>query len=411
MFVDEAVIRLRAGRGGNGCVSFHREKFVPKGGPDGGDGGNGGSIYLRADHNLSTLSDLSMHPTYTGDNGANGGNNNKHGRSAKDVTVHVPVGTLVFGMWGGSESLIVDLAADGDRILAARGGRGGGGNARFSSSRNRLPRFALNGAPGQSHAIRLSLKLLSDLAIVGLPNCGKSTLLAAITSARPKIGDYPFTTLTPNLGVIRGESAHIVIADIPGLIEGAHEGRGLGNRFLKHIERARAILVLLDSTRSAVDDFQLLRNEIVRFNPEIWKRPRIVSVNKLDIAKRPPIKTWARRMKEDIAAVSAKTGVGIENLTKRIETLWRGLDRERVPAPETVVLDRDAVRVRRETAGYIVEGESWEELAQMLPRGNLEALQWFEGKLRLDGVYRRLEMAGCHEGDPIRIGPVELVYA
>lgn len=418
MFVDEAVVRVRAGRGGNGCVSFHREKYVPKGGPDGGDGGEGGSIYLRADHNLTSLYDLSLHPTYTAGSAVNGGGNRKNGRAGKDLTLAVPIGTDVF-LDGPECRLLADISREEDTVLIARGGRGGGGNARFASAGMRLPRFALQGAPGEFLKLRLSLRLLSDLAIVGLPNCGKSTLLAALTNARPKIADYPFTTLNPNLGILQGRhGASIVLADIPGLVENAHAGRGLGNRFLKHIERARASLILLDASRDAASDFDLLRREITEFNAAIWDRPRIVAVNKLDLVKRPPLKTWTRRitgMKSKLFAISAKTGMGIESLVKNIETLCplspgdpsSGRVEDERPAV-TINLDRDAVGVARSEKGFSIVSRQWEELASMIPRDNAEAMQWFVRKLRTDGVFRRLQLAGCETGIPVQIGPLEI---
>lgn len=415
MFVDEAVVRLHAGRGGNGCVSFHREKYVPKGGPDGGDGGHGGSIYLQGDSNLTTLYDLSVHPTFRADDGVNGGGNKKNGRAGKDLTIRVPLGTQIFieTEKGASESPVADIVSKAERILISRGGRGGGGNARFASAKNRLPRFALRGAPGQYLKVRLSLKLLSDLAIVGLPNCGKSTLLAAITAARPKIADYPFTTLTPNLGVVKGsDGSSVVLADIPGLIEGAHAGRGLGNRFLKHIDRAPAILILLDAQRDAAEDFELLRDEITRFNPKIWDRPRIVSVNKLDLVKRPPMKQWEKKTQERLVGISAKTGAGIEGLLKRIDGIREKTAR---PADEaesitTLVLDEDSARIERTAEGFRIISREWEELASMIPSENQEARQWFELKLRMDGVIRRIGLAGAAPGEMVRVGPIEFPY-
>lgn len=412
MFIDEAVVRLQAGRGGNGCVSFHREKFVPHGGPDGGDGGNGGSIFLEADSNLTTLYDFTLHPTYRAEDGKNGGGNKRNGRAGKDLTVRVPVGTQVFMEdQEGHSVLAADILAHGQRVPAARGGRGGGGNARFASAKTRLPRFALRGASGESNKIRLSLKLLTDLAIVGLPNCGKSTLLAALTAARPKIADYPFTTLTPNLGVVRGkDGSSIILADIPGLVEGAHDGRGLGNRFLKHIDRSRMILILLDAGRSVEEDFNLLRSELTQFNPEIWDRPRIVAVNKTDLVKRPPLKTWAKQVKESLAGISAKTGEGIEKLLKNIEKIW-GLTKGS-PATEkdtaTMFLEQAGVRLEPFENGVAIVSRTWQELATMIPKDNREAIQWFTGKLRSDGIFRQIQKAGYPPGSTVRVGPLEI---
>lgn len=413
MFVDEAVIRLRAGHGGDGCVSFHRAKFVPRGGPDGGDGGGGGGIYFEADHNLTTLYDFSIHPILTAKDGTNGGSNKKFGRAGQDLTVRIPVGTQIFledDRPAGAEMLIADVVDAGQKILAAAGGRGGGGNARFASAKYRLPHFALKGAPGRNIKVRLSLKILSDLAIVGLPNSGKSTLLSALTAARPKIADYPFTTLTPNLGVLKSPLASIVLADIPGLVKDAHAGRGLGNRFLKHIDRARALLILLDAERNPAEDFALLRDEIVQFKEDIWERPRIVAVNKIDLIKRAPMKRWAKVLKEEAAGVSAKTGEGIEKLLKRIETLWEKTPTSEAPEPTTLFLEKGATSITRLAAGFRIESGSLEELASMIPRNNREAVQWFVGRLKADGVFRQLEKSGCQAGDLVHIGPMEIAY-
>ena len=429
MFVDEAFVRLRAGGGGNGCVSFHREKYVPRGGPDGGDGGRGGNIYLQGDRRLTTLYDLTVHPVFRAEDGTNGGSNKKNGRGGKDLTIRIPVGTLVFAeddkrgkspraaerrgnLPGENPVLLADVLSEAEPLLVARGGRGGGGNTRFSSSKHRLPKFALRGSPGQSLKLCLSLKILSDIAIVGLPNSGKSTLLSALTRAHPKIADYPFTTLTPNLGVLRAEVASIVLADIPGLVKDAHAGKGLGNRFLKHIDRARAILVLLDAAEDVVENFRLLRDEIIRFNPDIWDRPRIVAVNKVDLKKRAPLKTWSGQIKESAVGISAKTGLGIEKLMKSIETLWsrRDMGRDRADPPRTLVLDEAGPQVIRSGDGFIVVSREWEELASMLPKENSEAIQWFVAKLRSDKVFRKLASAGCRAGDQVFVGPVELVF-
>ncbi len=437
-FVDEVVLRLRAGRGGGGCVSFHREKFVPKGGPDGGDGGTGGSIFLIGDRNLSTLSDLSLHPTFVAPHGENGGPKQCAGKAGKDMQIRVPLGTEIFdvpesasleksrGEPASAGRFVVDIVAHGQTVCAARGGRGGGGNVRFSSARHRLPRFALRGAPGENVNIRLSLKLLSDLAIVGLPNSGKSTLLSALTAARPKIAAYPFTTLTPNLGVIRGETAAIILADIPGLVKDAHAGRGLGNRFLKHIERSRALLIVLDadpsragSTRGRaaaigrilLADYQLLRDEICHFNKAIWERARLVAVNKLDLYPKAPVKIWSKTIGENLIAVSAKKGTGVPPLSKKIDNLWSALPAAERTQPETMLLESGAAFVSAESdGGFRIVSREWEELAAMLPADNTEARQWFVEKLRSDGVFRMLAMEKCAPGTPVRVGLLQIEY-
>lgn len=415
LFIDEAVLRLRAGRGGNGCVSFHRAKFVPRGGPDGGDGGDGGSLVVQGDRNVTSLSDLSLHPTFTAPSGENGGSNKKNGKAGKDLTVRVPVGTEIYDITHTDPRgrLLVDIVDNGQTALVAKGGRGGGGNTRFASGKHRLPHFALHGAPGVFRTVRLSLKLLSDLAIVGLPNAGKSTLLSAITAARPKIADYPFTTLTPNLGVLQSEAASIVLADIPGLVKDAHAGRGLGNVFLKHIERSRALLILLDAAgESIAADYHLLRDEITRFNPQIWDRPRLVVANKLDLLRRPAVKTWSRAIGEGVIGVSAKDGRGIAHLVKKIDLLWAALPAAPPERPETIVLDEAGVSLVPEPDGAMrVVSREWEELASMIPAGNSEALQWFVEKMRAKGVFRVLEKERCPAGSCVRVGSVEIEYS
>lgn len=287
MLVDEATIRVAGGDGGNGCVSFRHEKFRPKGGPDGGDGGDGGSVFLVADRNLRTLLDFRYRPSFAAVGGENGRGSDMTGASSGDVHVRVPVGTLVHDAATGD--LVADLVVPGQVVLAARGGRGGRGNARFKSSTNRQPRRADPGREGEQRELRLTLKLLADVGLVGLPNAGKSTLLAAVSEARPKIAEYPFTTLEPNLGLVRiAEGESFVMADIPGLIEGAHEGRGLGHRFLRHIERTRLLAVLVEITAADPEkETALLLDELARYSEALLEKPRIFCYTKCDLVSDP----------------------------------------------------------------------------------------------------------------------------
>lgn len=287
MFVDEVRITVRAGRGGNGICSFRREMFVPRGGPDGGDGGNGGDIVMAASHRLTTLLDLRYQNHYEAQDGKPGGGSNCTGRSGQDVIINVPVGTVVYD--DQSQEILTDFIGDGQTAVIAQGGRGGKGNSNFATSVNRVPTKCTPGKPGEERTLRLELKLLADVGLVGFPNAGKSTLIAAVSAARPKVADYPFTTLVPNLGVVRwGSDRSFVVADIPGLIEGAHEGKGLGVRFLRHIERTAFLLHLIDVSEWATDDpiasFETLRRELAAYDQELTNRPFAVVPTKIDVA-------------------------------------------------------------------------------------------------------------------------------
>ena len=283
MFIDSAEIRVKAGDGGNGCIAFRREKFVPRGGPSGGDGGHGGSVYAEADPSLTTLYHLRHQNVFRADRGDHGQGSNRHGRSGQDVTVALPLGSVITDVDSGEK--LADLVNAGDRVLLARGGNGGWGNQHFATPTRQAPRFAKPGLAGEERRLAVELKLLADVAIVGLPNAGKSTLISVISAARPKIAVDPFTTLVPNLGVVEGEDrATLVVADIPGLIEGAHRGAGLGIRFLKHVERCRLLCHLVDASAqgSAAEDIAILERELEAFSPEVAARPRVLVASKMD---------------------------------------------------------------------------------------------------------------------------------
>jgi GTPase len=283
MFIDEAKIIVKAGQGGSGCVSFRREKFVPKGGPDGGNGGNGGSIIIQAAKNLHTLIDFRYHHTYQARRGQHGMGANKHGKSSPDLLIRVPVGTILRDADSGE--ILVDLVRDGDTFIAAQGGRGGRGNAVFATSTNQTPREWEVGQPGEQRILELELKLLADIGLVGLPNAGKSTLLSRISAAHPKIADYPFTTLEPNLGIVRYKTYQsLVVADIPGLIAGSHQGKGLGHKFLRHIERTRALAFMIEATEEKPEKtLKELLNELKLFSPMLLRKPFVVLLTKIDI--------------------------------------------------------------------------------------------------------------------------------
>lgn len=322
-FVDEVRIRLEAGKGGQGCVSFRREKYVPKGGPDGGDGGKGGDIYLQASERKHTLLDFRYRHYFRASSGKHGQGQNKHGRSGEDLILEVPVGTVVKEI--DTSEIIADLTKPGERWLAAKGGQGGKGNARFVTSTVRVPRVAEEGHEGEQKEMVLELKLLADVGLVGFPNAGKSTLIAAISAAHPKIADYPFTTLVPNLGVVQyADSPPFVVADIPGLIEGAHQGAGLGTRFLRHIERTRILLHVIDLSQVPLEDplrpFKQIENELDRYSDEISRKRRVIALNKIDLIHDPAtieeLTATYRQMNYPVVTISALQQVGLRDLVE-----------------------------------------------------------------------------------------------
>jgi GTP-binding protein len=340
MFVDEVDIHVVAGGGGNGCLSFRREKFVPRGGPDGGDGGAGGSVYILATPRKNTLIDFRYHPEFEARRGQHGQGSNRTGFTADDLEVEVPIGTLVFEKdpRGSALHLLADLTEEGQTVLVAKGGRGGRGNARFVSSTNRAPRRTEPGEPGEERWLQLQLKLLADVGLVGFPNAGKSTLISRISAARPKIADYPFTTLTPNLGVVRlSDDRSFVVADVPGLIEGAHAGHGLGDRFLRHIERTKVLIHLVDvsgsSGRDPVDDFEIIVKELRLFNPAVAAKPQIVAANKIDALDDPSrverLERHVKKLKLPFHRISGATGEGVDRL---LEAAWREIAAVRTAA-------------------------------------------------------------------------------
>ncbi len=321
-FTDTTFIRIKAGNGGRGAVTFHREKFIAWGGPDGGDGGKGGDVYIEADPRLHNLSHLFRDRLYRAENGHQGSGNNKHGKNGADMTVKVPPGTQVIDYE--TEEVLADMVEEGARILIAEGGIGGKGNAFFKSSTHQTPRYAQTGIPTEERRITLNLKLIADIGLVGLPNAGKSTLLSAITNARPKIADYPFTTLIPNLGVIeRADGSVYKIADIPGIIEGAHRGQGLGLSFLQHIERVRAILFILDITGDDLEyTLNLLKSELDSYNRELTSKPCFILLNKIDLMAEEEI--WEKRRlltEENVLPISAERGDNIHELLKILDQL------------------------------------------------------------------------------------------
>lgn len=344
LFIDHAEICVRSGKGGDGCVSFRREKYVPKGGPNGGDGGDGGSVYLEADPQLSTLVDLTGHHHWIARAGQAGMGDNCSGRAGEDVIVRVPPGTLIYDRDSGA--LLKDLVEPGMRVCMARGGKGGRGNARFATPTHQIPREFEPGGPAEERWLRLELKLIADVGVVGLPNAGKSTLLSRVSRARPKIADYPFTTLTPNLGIVSLPGyRQFVMADVPGLIEGAHEGVGLGDQFLRHIERTRVIVHLvdlfpLDGSPRPAEAYRTIRRELEKYSEILASKPELVVANKLDLSHPggpstgrddpPELSALAREIGVEVLGISGVSGYGLESLTNR---LWLMLEEAKRPTP------------------------------------------------------------------------------
>jgi GTP-binding protein len=332
-FIDEAHIRIEAGNGGDGVISWRREKYVPKGGPDGGNGGHGGSVYFEADPELGTLLDFRYRRTHKADDGGKGAGKNCTGRSGEDMIVRVPVGTVVRDKESGKT--IADLTERGERVLLAKGGRGGLGNTEFKTATNQAPRKQTNGKPGEAFDVELELKLLADVALVGFPNAGKSTLISRISAARPKIADYPFTTLVPNLGIVQAPEDHksFVVADIPGLIEGASEGKGLGLQFLRHIERTSVLLYLLDGVPGEYDPstaFKILKKELKHYDPLLLKKPAIIAITKSDAMSTDELKVFKRMTiaKQKPLVISAVSG---DNIDVLIRSLWETIGKVRSP--------------------------------------------------------------------------------
>jgi GTPase len=405
-FVDVAQCNVKGGDGGAGCVSFRREAHVPRGGPEGGDGGDGGDVWFRADRNIASLLAFRDHPHRKAGSGTHGGGKKLHGKSGRDLVVDVPEGTVVRDADG---ALLADLVNHGDTWLAARGGKGGRGNARFLSNARRAPSFAEQGEYGEERWVRLELKLQADAALVGFPNAGKSTMISAVSAAKPKIADYPFTTLEPHLGVVRFHDHEFVLADIPGLIEGAAEGKGLGHQFLRHVERARVLVILCDLApvdgRSPAEQERVLLAELGRYRPELLSRPRLVVGSKADVAD-PSVEFDGMR-------VSAVTRAGIDEMLGAIAVL---VDEARAAEPEAepfVVIrpEEQGFSVVREGAhAWRVRGRPAERAVALADLTNPDAMSYVQQRLARMGVERALARAGAADGDVVRIGELELTY-
>jgi GTP-binding protein len=418
-FIDQAEVTVAAGDGGDGLVAWRREKYVPKGGPAGGDGGHGGSIYLEATPELSTLVEFRYRRSFSAHPGKPGGSSNKSGKSGEDLTIAVPVGTLVFKVTEQQKDFLADLKEAGARVLAAKGGRGGLGNQHFATSVRQAPRFAERGEPGERFTLQLELRLLADCGIVGVPNAGKSTLLSVISAARPKIADYPFTTLEPQLGVVRvSDEDSFVMVDVPGLVEGAHEGVGLGDQFLRHVERTRALVHLLDGAKpldEIVADKETIESELAAWNPKLREKPTLLVLNKLDLPDARESLQHLREQFPGIRGISAATGEGVRDLTLAVARAIAAAPMPEIvapPAAHIALVPPSAFRIERGPDGaFAVFGERIERLAAMTDFESDEALARFERALAKMGVEERLRELGAAEGDTVRIGQYEFTYS
>lgn len=420
MFVDEVEIYARSGKGGDGMIHFHREKYVARGGPDGGDGGRGGDVFLEVAATLNTLSSFRHKSRFLAPDGGRGGPNNMTGRSARDLIIRVPPGTLVYDAETGN--LLGDLIEGGQRLRVVKGGRGGRGNQHFAAPNRQAPRIAEKGEPYEEIQLKLMLKLIADVGIVGMPNAGKSSLLAAVTNARPKIADYPFTTLEPNLGVVELDfDTTLVVADIPGLVEGAHMGVGLGDAFLRHIQRTRVLIHMLDGlAEDPLADFSQINSELALFDPALGKKPVVVAFNKMDMpeaqARWPVIQANLEGRGYTVMAISA---LAQENLRP---LLWKAHELlEQAPLPEPAAREIPVYRPeedpraftieRTDDGGYRVRGASIERSAAMTYWDEEAAVMRFHRIIESLGVYTALRKAGIQEGDTVYIADYELEWS
>lgn len=418
-FLDKTQIKIISGRGGNGMVAWRREKYVDKGGPAGGDGGSGGDIFLVADENMSTLMDFKYKSVFKAENGENGGIKNMHGRCAKNLYIKVPVGTVVRDLKSGN--IIADLTQHEQQVLVAKGGRGGRGNARFATAQKRAPQFCEPGEPGIERNLELELKLIADVGLLGMPNAGKSTLISRISSAKPKIADYPFTTLVPNLGVVKKRSGDgYVVADIPGLIEGASEGVGLGHDFLRHVERCRFLVHIVDATaEQPLLNYNIINQELLKHSHKLAQLYQIIALNKIDAIdqnKKNQLFSEFRKLSEDVFLISAVTG---ENVDKLLDFMALKVDQIEKHSSDLVVEedfdaynndDSNYVVYKASKDVFIVDGGKIKRLAAVTDARNKEQIIRLQNILTGMGVFDELKNQGVKNGDTIVIGHLEMEY-
>lgn len=420
MFVDKVKIYLKAGDGGNGAATFRREKYVDMGGPDGGDGGKGGSVIFFADHSVNTLLDYKYKKHHKAQNGVNGLRKNMHGKNAENLILKVPVGTII--REAQTQDLMVDLSYPGQEAVIAKGGRGGRGNARFVSATRQAPQIAEKGEPGQELEVILELKILADVGLIGFPNVGKSTLLSKVTAAEPKIGNYHFTTLHPNLGVAKVRDKSFVLADIPGLIEGAHQGAGLGLQFLRHIERTRMLLHIVDisgsENRDPYQDFLSINNELNQYNQRFSELPQVVVANKIDLLESPDkaINDFQQKIGEKykVFSISAATKSGVEELMSYIATELETIPKVELFKAEDfkiyVPQGEERFTITKENDTFVVEGKNIEKLVMMTNFDNHDSLLRFHRIFKKSGIEDALRKKGVKEGDTVRILNLEFEF-
>ena len=421
MFTDYTKIIIKSGDGGNGAISFRREKYVAAGGPDGGDGGKGGDVYFVVDKDKNTLVDFRYNKKYKATNGENGSGAKCSGKSGEDIYIGVPIGTVLKDNETGK--IIADLSRPDQKELVLKGGRGGRGNQHFATSTRQVPRFAEDGEPGQEKEVILELKLLADVGLLGFPNVGKSTFLSTVTSARPKIANYQFTTLEPNLGVVKSkDGSSFVIADIPGIIEGASQGVGLGLKFLRHIERTRLLLHLIDVSglegRNPVEDFNIINEELKNYSEKLANRKQIIVATKCDVPNQElleQLESLAKEKNMEFFKISSVTGDGLEKLLDYVSSILKTLPKEELVEKEEKIVytledDKDEFTVTREKGKFIVKGEAVERIIRRVNIEDNESLYYLHKKLRELGVEEELKKQGINEGDIVKIANYELEW-
>ncbi|MFA7074677.1 MAG: GTPase ObgE [Endomicrobiaceae bacterium] len=415
MFIDKAKIFITAGRGGDGCISFRREKYVPFGGPDGGNGGKGGDIFIETDNKKITLLDLSYRPKFHAEGGSKGETSNKYGRYGKDLVIKVPLGTVIYK----NNELFADLKEIGQKVLVAKGGRGGRGNSSFKTQTNTVPRIAEKGEPGETAEIGLELRLIADVGLVGFPNAGKSTFLSVVSSAKPKIADYPFTTLEPNLGVVSLNDRQVVIADIPGIIEGASHGKGLGFEFLRHIKRTKVLIYMIDVSgfdgKDPYEVYKILQKELKQYSKFLSKKHMLIALNKTDMdMSLENVKNFKKKVKgKKIYTISNITKDGIDNLiSDMVKLIDLPADEEEIESipVKKYIYEPDFYITLDDDGVFVVSGKKVEVLAEMTRFNEDEALRRFQNILKKMGVELALEEKGCKVGDTVRIGKFEFDF-
>jgi len=421
MFIDEVIIELQAGAGGNGCMAFRREKYVPMGGPAGGNGGRGSNIIFKADEGLNTLVDLQYQKIIKGKKGENGSGKGKHGKDAEDVIVKVPVGTIITNLE--NNLVIADLIKHGEEVIVARGGRGGRGNIAFANRNNPAPSIAENGEPGEIKKIKVELKLLADVGLVGMPSVGKSTIISKISASKPKIAAYHFTTLVPNLGVVKTKDKRsFVVADLPGLIKGASLGEGLGDQFLKHIERTRVIAHVIDMSafegRNPYEDYVIINEELKNFNKKLLDKPQIVIANKMDLPNaKENLEAFKKKVNVPIYPISAINNEGLDEVLLVLADMLEKLEKQPLYEPEKFAShvvyqyqEEEPFKIYKDNNVWVIKGEQVEKLVKMTRFNSDEAVLRFTNKLRKLGIDDKLRELGAEEGDTVRILDFEFEY-